>query len=179
MVQDRWAIDFETSDRHLEAGDESLIYYHQINKFVSQSVKIEERSENGPLLRMVMKLVGEATSAETRWEFRVFAIDTGLSVSVDTEDRCTVHDISMSGLGVICRQNHSIGQPFDVTIRYEDDEFSGRMQVQYGRELDVGRTRYGLRGLFEPGDGSPLRSGLTRTALAIHRQRLQSVAGSV
>ncbi len=179
MAQDRWTIDFETSDRPSEAGDERLIYYHQFKKFVQRRVEIEERSENGPLLRMVMKFIGDAVSAETRREYRVSAIDAGLSATLDTEDRCTVQDISMSGVGVICRRNHSVGQPLDVTLRYKDDQFSGQMVVQYGRELDVERTRYGLLGLFEAGDGSALRSGLTRTALAIHRQQLQSNFGPV
>jgi hypothetical protein len=178
MARDRWTIDFETSNRALEAGDERLIYYHQIKKFVQRRVEIEEQSENGPLLRMVMKFIGDATSAETRREFRVSAIDAELLATLDTEDRCTVQDISMSGLGVVCRRDHSIGQPLDVTLRYKDDEFTGRMVVQYGRELDVERTRYGLLGLFEAGDGSALRSGLTRTTLAIHRQQLQGDSGA-
>ncbi len=179
MAQDRWTIDFETSDRPLEAGDERLIYYHQFKKFVQRRVEIEERSENGPLLRMVMKFIGDAASAETRQEYRVSAIDAGLSATLDTEDRCTVQDISMSGVGVICRRNHSVGQPLDVTLRYKDDQFSGQMVIQNGRELDVERTRYGLRGIFEAGDGSALRSGLTRTALAVHRQQLQRDSGAV
>ena len=125
-----------------------------------------------------MELISDATSAETRRESRVSAIDARLSATLDTEDRCTVQDISRSGLGVISRRKHSIGQPLDVTLRHKDDEFSGRMTVQWGIEVDVERTRYGLRGLFEAEDGSPLRSGLMRTTLAILRQRLQPVSGA-
>ncbi len=178
MAQDRWTIDFETSEPLLEAGDERLIYYTQINKFIQRPVRVEERSGSGPLSQVVMKFIGDAISADTRQEYRVSAVDAGLAAILGSEEGCTVEDISMSGLGVTCRRKHSIGQPLDVKLRYKDDEFSGRMTVQYGRELGVERTRYGLRGLFEAGDGSPLRNGLTRTTLAIHRQQLQPVSGA-
>ena len=178
MAPDRWTIDFETSEPLLEVGDERLIYYHEIKKFIQRPVQVEGRSEDGPLSRVVMTFIGDAVSAETRQEYRISAIDSGLAATLDTEEDCAIQDISISGLGVICRRNHSIGQPLDVTLRYKNDEFSGKMVVQYGRELDVERTRYGLRGLFEAGVGSPLRSGLTRMALAVHRQNLQRFSGA-
>ncbi len=84
----------------------------------------------------------------------------------------------MSGLGLVSGRKYSIGQTLDVTIRYKDDEFTGRMTIQYALEIDVERTRYGLRGLLEAGDGSPLRTGLMRTTLAIHCQHLQRIAGA-
>ena len=176
ITLDRWTIDFETSEPPLEVGDERLIYYHQIKKFTQRPVRVDGRSEDGPLSRVVMKFTGDAISAETRQEYRVSAVDAGLAAILDTEAGCTIQDISMSGLSVISRRNHSIGKPLDVTLRYQNDEFSGKMVVQYGRELDIERTRYGLRGLFEAGDGSPLRSALTRLALAVHSQNLQRVA---
>ena len=84
----------------------------------------------------------------------------------------------MSGLGLVSSRKYSIGQILDVIIRYKDDEFTGRMTIQYALEIDVERTRYGLRGLLEAGDGSPLRTGLMRTTLAILRQQLQPVSGA-
>jgi hypothetical protein len=124
--QDRCTIEFEASEIPLGVGDERLIYYHQIKKFVQRCVRIEERSEHVPLLRVVMKFIGGVVSAETRQEFRVSAVDAGLAATLDAEEGCTVQDISMSGIGVICRRKHSIGQPLDVTLRCEDNEFSGR-----------------------------------------------------
>ena len=176
IALDRWTIDFEASEPLLEVGDERLIYYHQIKKFLQRPVRVDGRSEDGPLSRVVMKFMGDAISAETRQEYRVSAIDAGLAATIDTEEGCTIQDISNSGLGVISRRNHSIGRPLDVTLRYQNDKFSGKMMVQYGRELDIERTRYGLRGLFEAGAGSPLRSVRTRLALAVHCQNLQRVA---
>ena len=178
MAPDRWTIDFETSESLLEAGDERLIYFTQIKKFIQRPVRVEERSENGTLSRVVMKFIGDAISADSRQEYRVSASDAGLAATLGSEEDCTVEDISMSGLGVMCRRKHSIGQPLDVTVRYKDDQFSGRMTVQYGVKVDVERTRYGLRGLFEAGDGSPLRNGLTRTTLAVHRQQVRRISGA-
>ncbi len=178
ITQSRCTIEFEDSDLRLEPGDERLIYYRQIKDFVRRPVKVEERLGDGRFSRVVMKFIGGVVSAETRQEHRVSTIDAGLSATLDTEDRCTVQDISRSGLGVISRRKHSIEQSLDVTLRYKDDEFGGRMTVQYGVEVDVERTRYGLRGLFEGGDGSPLRSGLMRTTLAFLRQQLRRISGA-
>ena len=41
IAQDRWTIDLETSEPLLEAGDERLIYFTQIEKFVQRRVKVE------------------------------------------------------------------------------------------------------------------------------------------
>ncbi len=109
---------------------------------------------------------------------RVSAINAGLVATLDTEAGCTIQDISMSGLGLVSGRKYSIGQILDVTLHFEDEDFSAQVVVQYGRELDGDRTRYGLRGPLEPGDGSPLRSSLMRMAMGIHRQHLRRISGA-
>ncbi len=71
-----------------------------------------------------------------------------------------------------------MGQTLDVTLHFEDEDFSGQMVVQSTRQLDGDRTRYGLRGVFGAKDEDPLRVGLTRMALAIHRQRRRRNSGA-
>jgi hypothetical protein len=178
ITRDRCTIEFENSGLPLAAGDELDIYYHQIKDFVRRRVRVDERSKDGPLSRLVMKFIGGVVSAETRQEHRVSTIDAGLSATLDTEDGCRLQDISMSGLGLISSRKHSIGETLDVTIRFEDDEFIGRAVVQSVQQLDGDRTRYGFRGTFDTKGGDPLRTGLMRMALGIHRQRLRRIAGS-
>jgi hypothetical protein len=178
IAQDRWTIEFENSELPIKTGGGWLIYYHEFQEFVQRCVQIEQQSKEGPRLRLVLKVIGDVVSVNTRQEYRVSAINAGLTATLDTEEGCTIQEISMSGLGLVSGRKYSIDQTLDVTLRYKDDEFSGRMTVQYALEVDGERTRYGLRGLFQAGDGSPLRSGLTRTTLAIHRQQVRRISGA-
>jgi hypothetical protein len=178
IAQDRWTIEFENSELPIKTGDEYLIYYHNIQEFVQQLVKIEEQSKKGSRLRVVMKVIGDVVSAETRQEYRVSAIDAGLTATLGTEEDCAVQDISMSGLGLVSGRKYSIGQTLDVTLHFEDEDFSGRVVVQWIRQLDGERTRYGLRGVFDAKGEDPLRIGLMRFTLAVHRQHLQRVSGA-
>ncbi len=178
ITQARCTIEFEGSGLPLEAGDERLIYYHQTNEFVRRPVKVEERLGDGPFSRVVMKFIGGVVSAETRQEPRVSAIDAGLSAALDTEDGCRLQDISMLGLGLISSRKHSIGETLDVTLHFEGEDFAGRAVIQNIRQLDGDRTRYGFRGAFDAQVGDPLRTGLMRMALGIHRQRLRRISGA-
>ncbi len=162
----------------IKTGDEYLIYYHEFQSFVQQRVQVEEHSETGPLPRVVMKLIGDVISADTRQEYRVSAINTGLTVTFDNEEGCTIQEISMSGLGLVSDGKYPIGQILNVTLHFEDDHFSGQVVVEWIRQLDGDRTQYGLRGLFDAKGSDTLRIGLMRFTLAVHRQNLQRVSGA-
>ena len=77
IAGDRWTIEFENSELPIKIGDGWLIYYHEIQEFV-QHVQIEEQSKKGSRLRVVMKVIGDVASPDTRQEYRVSAIDAGL-----------------------------------------------------------------------------------------------------
>ncbi len=177
IAQDRWTIEFSNSELPIKSGDGWLIYYHEIQEFV-QRVQIEEQSKKGSRLRVVMKVIGDVASPDTRQEYRVSAIDAGLTATLGTEEDCAVQDISMSGLGLVSGRKHLIGQTLDVTLHIEGEDFSGQMVVQSIRQVDGERTRYGLRGVFDAKDEDPLRIGLTQMALEIHRQHLRRISGA-
>ena len=178
MAQDRWTIEFENSELPIKTGDEYRIYYHEFQEFVQQRVEVDEHLENGPVSRVVMKLIGDVISADTRQEYRVSAINAGMTVTLDTEEGCTIQEISTSGLGLVSDRKYSIGQILDVTLHFEDDHFSGQAVVEWIRQLDGDRTRYGLRGLFDAKGSDTLQIGLMRFTLAVHRQNLQRVSGA-
>ena len=52
--------------------------------------------------------------------------------TLDTEESCTIQDISISGLGLVSDRKHSIGQTLDVTLHFEDEDFSGRISESTG-----------------------------------------------
>jgi hypothetical protein len=170
IAQDRCTIEFENSELPIKTGDGRLIYYHDFQEFVQRRVEVEEQSETGPLTRVVMNFIGDAVSADTRQEYRVSAINAGLTVTLDTEEGCTIQEISMSGLGLVSDRKYSIGQILNVTLHSEDECFGGQAVVEWNRQLDGDRTQYGLRGLFDAKGSDTLRIGLMRLTRAAHRQ---------
>ncbi len=178
IVQDRCTIEFENSELPIKTGDGCLIYYHEFQEFVQRPVKVEEQSENGPLSRVVMKFIGNSISADSRQEYRVSAINAGLTVTLGTEEGCTIQEISMSGLGLVSDRKYSTGQILNVTLHFEDEDFSGRMVIEWIRQLGGDRTQYGLCGLFDAERSDTLRIGLMRFTRAVQRQNLQRVSGA-
>lgn len=178
IVQDRCTIEFENSELPIKTGDGCLIYYHEFQEFVQRPVKVEEQSENGPLSRVVMKFIGNSISADSRQEYRVSAINAGLTVTLGTEEGCTIQEISMSGLGLVSDRKYSTGQILNVTLHFEDEDFSGRMVIEWIRQLGGDRTQYGLCGLFDAEGSDTLRIGLMRFTRAVQRQNLQRVSGA-
>ncbi len=178
IVQDRCTIEFENSELPIKTGDGCLIYYHEFQEFVQRPVKVEEQSEIGPLSRVVMKFIGNSISADSRQEYRVSAINAGLTVTLGTEEGCTIQEISMSGLGLVSDRKYSTGQILIVTLHFEDEDFSGRMVIEWIRQLGGDRTQYGLCGLFDAERSDTLRIGLIRFTRAVQRQNLQRVSGA-
>jgi hypothetical protein len=178
IVQDRCTIEFENSELPIKTGDGCLIYYHEFQEFVQRPVKVEEQSGNGPLSRVVMKFIGNSISADSRQEYRVSAINAGLTVTLGTEEGCTIQEISMSGLGLVSDRKYSTGQILNVTLHFEDEDFSGRMVIEWIRQLGGDRTQYGLCGLFDAERSDTLRIGLMRFTRAVQRQNLQRVSGA-
>jgi hypothetical protein len=178
IVQDRCTIEFENSELPIRTGDGCLIYYHEFQEFVQRPVKVEEQSETGPLSRVVMKFIGNSISADSRQEYRVSAINAGLTVTLGTEEGCTIQEISMSGLGLVSDRKYSTGQILNVTLHFEDEDFSGRMVIEWIRQLGGDRTQYGLCGLFDAERSDTLRIGLMRFTRAVQRQNLQRVSGA-
>jgi hypothetical protein len=177
IAQDRCTIGFENSELSIKIGDGCLIYYHEFQEFVQRRVRVEEQSETGPVLRVGMKFIGDAVSADTRQEYRVSAINAGLTATLDSEEGCTIQEISMSGLGLVSDRKYSIGQILNVTLRFEVEDYSGQMVIEWVRQLDDDRAQYGLRGFFDAKGGDMLRIGLMRFTRAVHRQNLQRVSG--
>ncbi|MFB3118138.1 MAG: PilZ domain-containing protein, partial [Myxococcota bacterium] len=178
IAQDRCTIEFENSELPIKTGDGCLIHYHEFQEFVQRRIEVEEQSGTGPLSRVVMNFIGDAISSDTRQEYRVSTINAGLTVTLDTDEGCTIQEISMSGLGLISDRKYSIGQILNVTLQSEDEGFGGRAVVEWIQQLDGDRTQYGLRGLFDAKGSDTLRIGLMRFTRAVHRKNLQRISGA-
>ncbi len=79
---------------------------------------------------------------------------------------------------MVSGRKYSIGQTLDVTLHFEDEDFSGRVLVQCIRQLDGDRTRYGFREAFDVESRDTLRIGLLRIVMEIQRQHLRRISGA-
>jgi hypothetical protein len=178
IAQNRCTIEFENSELPINTSDGYPIYYHEFQKFVQRRAKVEEQSETGRRSRVLMKFISDAISADTRQEYRVSAINAGLTLTLDTEDGCSIYEISMSGVGFVSDRKYSVGQILNVTLHSKDEDFRGQMVIEWIRQLDGDRARYGLRGLFDAKCSDTLRIGLMRFTREVHRQNLQRISST-
>jgi hypothetical protein len=174
----RWTVAFGARHQPLAIGDEKLLYYNRAREFFQQAVCVESPASHGPPYIVTLTLVGDATSAGTRSEDRVEASGFGLEATVAGEPGCAIHDVSLSGLAVIASRTHAVGQRLEISIRFDNDEFRGEMEVRVATRLGEGRTQYGLLGIFVGPHARSLKSGLTKLTLGIQQRRLQRIAGS-
>lgn len=101
-----------------------------------------------------------------------------MTASLEEQEGCLIHDVSLSGLAVVSNRKYHIGRCLEIAIRYGDAEFVGQMEVQCAHPLDGGKIRYGLLGVFDTDEGRRLENGLTRMTLEIQRQHLKRISSS-
>ena len=178
-VQDGgWTLAFESRPRVVETGEEKLVYYDRGRKFVQQLVLVEAQSSDGPPFVLTLKSIGDAVPAEARQEDRVSTIGTDLTVTLEDEDDCLIHDVSLSGLAVIATRKYPVGRCVEIAILFGDEEYVGQVEIRCVTALDGGKIRYGLLGVFDTAEGRNLQNGLTRITLDIQQQRLKRISGS-
>jgi hypothetical protein len=175
---DAWRLSFNSRHHAVEPGEEKHLYYNRARDFVRQTVRVESQSVDGPPYILNLKSVGEAESAGTREEDRVSTLGSHLTATLEDEVGCEVQDVSLSGLAVVSARRHHIGRSLEVAIRYGDEEFVGRVEVQCAHPIDGARTRYGLIGVFDTAEGRNLENGLTRMTLEIQQQHLKIISSS-
>lgn len=173
-----WTLCFDTRHDAVETGEERLLYYSRSRHFYKQAVRISSTSADGPPFKLTITPLGAPIETGTRAEARVDIFDCGLVATVDGESDCPIHDVSLSGLSVASRSALPFGRSVEVSIRFEDTDYVGEMEVRGSSPLPDGRTRYGLFGVFDVPEGRALQNGLTRMTLEIQNQRLQERSGT-
>jgi hypothetical protein len=173
-----WTLAFEVRHRAVETGEEKLVYYNLGRKFIQQLVLVEAQSSGGPPFILTLKPIGDPIPVETRQEDRISTIGTGLTATLEDEDGCLVHDVSLSGLAAIATQKYPIGRCVEIAIPFGDEEYVGQVEIRCINPLDNGKVRYGLLGVFDTTEGRSLQNGLTRMTLEIQQQRLKSISSS-
>ncbi|MBX2851380.1 MAG: PilZ domain-containing protein [Phycisphaeraceae bacterium] len=152
-----------------QAGAETIVSFHnQNNCFTSVPCQMQRMFSSGQYPTGALVLTGEGEVAENRSSFRADIRDQSVSATVNNETSGEVVNISCGGLGLLLEtEGYRIEQWLQVTLHYEGDDHTGRVQVRSRFKGKDGRHRYGL--MADPSEAG-LISQLTRIT-----QELQNV----
>ena len=111
-------------------------------------------------------------SAENRQCFRVSAAMADVNATLAGQE-CSIQEMSATGFSVITTQQFLVGHIVNAVLKFEDQNYSGRVCVQGTRELTRGRKLYGLHAISDRDSGGTLPKGLQNTSMQLQRQQLR------
>ena len=154
---------------NLKPGVETVVYYHnKANCFTSVPCQMQRMFSKGQYPTGALVITGENKVAENRSSFRIDIRDQSVTAQVNGQDNGEVVNISCGGVAILLdSMEHSPGSWVQITLYYESDDHSGKMQVRSRQKDKDGRYRYGL--MADPQDAG-MMSQLTRIT-----QELQNV----
>ncbi len=126
--------------------------------------------------RVSLTTSGKPVSAESRQCFRVTTVMADLMVDIGHDDRCSMTDVSMTGLSFISDQAYEAGRIVPVRLAHNQESFEGAACVQSIKPLASGKTRYGLYCVEDRADAGNLQKGLNQISTAVQREHLQRLA---
>jgi hypothetical protein len=157
---------------------ELVLYYFLQNKFNQQPIRVDAILESRPAKVIGFSTVGEPTVADGRQCFRVTAVVAGLTATVGPEDDSPLIDVSATGFSVVCSSSFHVGQSVPVSIRHDGRTFTGVAAVQSVRQIEPGRTRYGMFCVNGRSASGDLAKGLAQMSSALQRAQLRRLAGA-
>jgi hypothetical protein len=161
----------------IENGQELPIYYEFKHEFTQQAAQIVDVRENEDKLIADFTTIGKPVSAERRQCYRVSTLVSELTATIAPDDVCQLVDVSVTGLSIISNRNYRIGAILDVTLSYEDQQYTGAASIQSIRELSHNKIRYGFHAVNNRNSNDNLAEGLRRICTAVQQQQLRRLAG--
>ena len=162
----------------IENGQEMPIYYEFEHEFTQQAAQIVDVRENEGKLVADFTTMGQPVSAERRQCYRVSTLISELTATIASDDICPLVDVSVTGLSTISSQNYRIGTIVDVTLLYENQQYTGAASIQSIRELSGDQIRYGLHAINDKNPNDNLARGLGRICTTIQQQQLRRMAAA-
>ncbi|MCK4874146.1 MAG: hypothetical protein KAS72_15595 [Phycisphaerales bacterium] len=157
--------------------DQEVFIYHMIRKeFMQQPACIRAIMQDESKLRVAFETTGDPVSAESRQCYRVVTALADLTTTIGDEQHCRLLDVSATGFSGMSNSEYPKGKTVEATLFFQGKEFKGQATIQSIKELDPGRTRYGLYCTDER--GSDLTKGLQKISMAVQRQQLRRQAGA-
>ncbi len=169
--------EFETPVYEAEAEQEVFVYHEIFREFMKQSAKVDEISETNPRSVIRLHTISEPVSAENRQCYRVSTVLADLIAGLGPEEACPLLDVSATGFALIAKNKYDIGNHIEVTLYFEDAEYSGLGCVQSVRTLSKERFRYGFLGVEDKQSRGNLMKGLKVINASIQREQMKRLAG--
>lgn len=161
----------------LEPDQDIVIFYNLKRKFLQHSAKVVAVLDTEPALMIVLKTVGDPVSAEGREHYRVSTASAEIHARLESEENCTLVDISSTGFAVIAHADHALGTTASAAVHFKGETFEGTVCIQSVRDIGRGRIRYGMRYLEDDAAAGTLKTGLQKVSIAVERDLLKNQSG--
>lgn len=158
----------------IELGVEAIIHFEARRKFMQQLARVlREESERPQVL--VLHLLAEPTSSESRQCYRVSCLGENIRATVDDEAGCEVVDLSATGLAFYSRNDCALGSQVHITLSYAGKTYEGQATIMSSRRMTPKTIRHGV--LCTEREGGSLARSLAAINLAIQSEQQRRIAG--
>lgn len=170
--------ELETKNFEVEPDQEVFVYHEIQREFMKQAAIISEPIETEIESVVRFHTTSEPVSAENRQCYRASTVIADLIATLGTEIACPLLDVSATGFALIAKHKYDIGNHVEVTLFFEDQEYSSLGCVQNVRTLSKERFRYGFLGVDDRQTGRNLMKGLEIINTSVQRGQLRNLSRS-
>lgn len=127
-------------------GAQTVVFFHNAsNSFTNVPCQMQRMFSSGQYPTGALVLTGEAEISENRSAFRIDVHDKSVAAVINKQDSGEVVNISCGGIAVMLDTEEYEPETWvNVTLQYDGDEFTGKMQVRSKFQDKDKRFRYGL-----------------------------------
>ena len=158
----------------LESGLDAMIHFEARRKFMQQLARVQRKESEQPLV-LVLQLLAEPISSESRQCYRVSCLGENIRATVDGEAGCDVVDLSATGLAFYSRRDFALGTQVPISLSYAGKSYEGQVTIMSSRRMTPKTIRHGV--LCTEREGGALAKSLAAINLAIQSEQQRRLAG--
>ncbi|HEU4578380.1 MAG TPA: PilZ domain-containing protein [Polyangiaceae bacterium] len=158
----------------IEPGEEATIHFEARRKFMQQLARVLHKESEQPLM-LVIQLLAEPISSESRQCYRVSCLGENIRATVDSEAGCEVVDLSATGLAFYSRRDWALGSQVHITLSHAGKIYEGQATIMSSRRMTPKTIRHGV--LCTEREGGTLARSLAAINLAIQSEQQRRLAG--
>ena len=158
----------------IEPGVEATVHFAARRKFMQQLARVLRKESEQPLV-LLLQLLAEPISSESRQCYRVSCLGENIRATVDDEAGCEVVDLSATGLAFYSRRDCALGSQVHISLSYAGKSYEGQATVMSSRRMTPKTIRYGV--LCTEREGGSLARSLAAINLAIQGEQQRRLTG--
>ena len=157
-----------------EPGVDAVVHFEARRKFMQQLARVLRKESEQPLV-VVIQLLAEPISSESRQCYRVSCLGENIRATVDDEAGCEVVDLSATGLAFYSRRDIGLGSQVHLSLSHAGKSYAGAVTIMSSRRMTPKTIRYGV--LCTEREGGALAKSLAAINLAIQSEQQRRLAG--